>query len=689
MIYKISPLRLLFSNGFLKAFATFGCGPHRRKRLFLASLLFSSAIMLLFSTGCGSDSSSSSSSGTISVTITPQSAILPVSSAQQFSASVANADNTDVTWQVNGTTGGTSTFGTISSSGLYTAPSSAPAASVTVTAIAKADTSKSASAIVTITNVNSLVLSPSNATLSAGGQQTFTATLGDNVINAVWSLSCNSTAAGACGTISGGVYTAPLSPPPQQWVSITASTSNNSASPAHAELTITYGSGTLYGHYAFTMRGVNVGEPFSEAGSVVFDGKGGITGGALDRSDKAAPVTITGGSYASDANGRVTATIHTDSGDEGWQITLVDHSRAFVMRVDSVVARGDLDLQDSSKFGQSLAGKFTFRLAGSGGSSAIPFAGMIGALNVDSSGVISNAILDVNDGGSVSTELTASGNISASASTNGRGTLTIASSYGTQNFAYYLLDSYNAALIETDGAHSYTGRLTWSGANSVTPSYFSGNYSFLFSGANSGSAVGQGGTFTLDSYGNVSNGTFDSATDTAFGLGYLFSGTLAVTDSTSGRSTVTFNVGGSTLKYVAYPWNLSGETPFLEIDDKNATAGLALRFSNPPTSTLQSGHFAMNAGEIMGSIANTQTGTVLLPGDVSAILDTNQSGNVTLGSMASNSLTMNSVYGRGQLNLATSTSSRSFMTYLYDRDTVLMLETDGKGLLTGIMRRRY
>jgi hypothetical protein len=70
---------------------------------------------------------------------------------KQFTAKVQNSANTSVIWKVNGITGGNSTVGTISSSGLYRAPSSVPKpAVVTVSATAAADQTKKASASVTI-----------------------------------------------------------------------------------------------------------------------------------------------------------------------------------------------------------------------------------------------------------------------------------------------------------------------------------------------------------------------------------------------------------------------------------------------------------------------------------------------------------------------------------------------------------
>src|SRR5689334_16562413 len=88
----------------------------------------------------------------IAVTISPTSARVRVTATKQFTASVTNTTNTSVTWKVNGVTGGNSTFGTVSTGGLYKAPNIVPSPSkVTVSATSNADASKSASATVSIT----------------------------------------------------------------------------------------------------------------------------------------------------------------------------------------------------------------------------------------------------------------------------------------------------------------------------------------------------------------------------------------------------------------------------------------------------------------------------------------------------------------------------------------------------------
>ncbi len=98
----------------------------------------------------------------VAVAVTPSTASLKVGGTQAFSAAVTNTSNTAVTWQVNGVTGGNSTVGTISSAGLYTAPSTVSSTlTATITAVSDADTSRTGSAQVTV--------SASATASSAGG----------------------------------------------------------------------------------------------------------------------------------------------------------------------------------------------------------------------------------------------------------------------------------------------------------------------------------------------------------------------------------------------------------------------------------------------------------------------------------------------------------------------------------------
>jgi regulation of enolase protein 1 (concanavalin A-like superfamily) len=60
----------------------------------------------------------------VQVVVAPTLVTVTTGTTQQFTATVSNATNTAVTWQVNGVSGGSASTGTVSATGLYTAPSS-------------------------------------------------------------------------------------------------------------------------------------------------------------------------------------------------------------------------------------------------------------------------------------------------------------------------------------------------------------------------------------------------------------------------------------------------------------------------------------------------------------------------------------------------------------------------------------
>jgi hypothetical protein len=84
------------------------------------------------------------------VTVSPTSATITIGQTLQFVASVSNTTNTEVNWLVNNVAGGNATVGTISASGLYSAPNTVPTGEIAVSAVSVADQSKSATAIVNV-----------------------------------------------------------------------------------------------------------------------------------------------------------------------------------------------------------------------------------------------------------------------------------------------------------------------------------------------------------------------------------------------------------------------------------------------------------------------------------------------------------------------------------------------------------
>ena len=135
------------------------------------------------------------SAGQVHVYVTPATASVPSTEKQQFTAKVTNTSDLAVTWSA--------TKGSISSAGLFTAPTVKADTIVSVTATSVADPTQSATAVVTVTPAVSVSISPSAVTMNASKQQVFTATVSNTQQTRVtWSATQ--------GAISGGgMFTSP------------------------------------------------------------------------------------------------------------------------------------------------------------------------------------------------------------------------------------------------------------------------------------------------------------------------------------------------------------------------------------------------------------------------------------------------------------------------------------------------
>jgi hypothetical protein len=170
------------------------------------------------------DSGQALQSSVVSVTVTPSSANVQVSTTRQFSATVNNSTNQGVTW--------TASAGIISATGLFTAPSSVPSPpTATIQATSQVDTSAKGTASVTITPppTVTVTVSPPNANVQVSMTQQFNATVNNSSNQSVtWTVTGG-------GTISSaGLYTAPASVPSGavtvQATSVAAPTATGSAS---------------------------------------------------------------------------------------------------------------------------------------------------------------------------------------------------------------------------------------------------------------------------------------------------------------------------------------------------------------------------------------------------------------------------------------------------------------------------
>ena len=192
---------------------------------------------VLVAGGCGKGTVNIIPPNLVRVTISPTSGEIAVSGTQQFTVVVSGTVNQQVTWTVSS--------GSISSSGLYTAPAIIPnPATVTITATSVQDIRDSAAATMTVVpgpNSITISLSPIAGTVAAFGTLQYTATVtGDANTAVTWFVNGNQGGSQASGYISSsGLYYAPSGVP-------TKSNGNGSTQATTAAVTAVLNDNTSY-----------------------------------------------------------------------------------------------------------------------------------------------------------------------------------------------------------------------------------------------------------------------------------------------------------------------------------------------------------------------------------------------------------------------------------------------------------
>lgn len=179
------------------------------------------------------------------VNLSPVSATVQAGATVQFTATVVSTYTAPIFWDVNDIQGGNSTVGTISSTGLYTAPAAVPTpATVTVKAISLTETYPYGAAIVTITALPAgagLAVAPANSFTPVGTTVQFAATANGATDNSVsWAVNGVAGGSSTLGTInSSGLYTAPAALPNPITVAVTATDTTLATPTASTTLTLT------------------------------------------------------------------------------------------------------------------------------------------------------------------------------------------------------------------------------------------------------------------------------------------------------------------------------------------------------------------------------------------------------------------------------------------------------------------
>jgi hypothetical protein len=396
----------------------------------------------------------------VAVSISPLSAEVITGGRQQFRATVTGAPDTGARFTVSGAGCTGAGCGTITQSGLYTAPLAIPnPAKVTVKATANADGTTSATAVVTIVVPIVVTVSPKAVVDSVNEQEQFRATVQGTTNHAVkWSVSGAGCSGAACGTVSStGLYTAPASVPRPPNVVVTATSVANSTRSASAVVTIAPSlNAKLKGPYAFQFSGFDANGIYQSVGSFTADGQGKLTG-LEDINNTAKPSTAVRftGTYQVNNDNRGLMTFTTASGAPHAFRFALDQvgAKARFIEFDSSGVRGSgiIERQDPTAFTPSaFTGGYAFSLAGMG-SSGLRI-GALGLIFPDGANFISGVSMDVNDGGLMSPTFP-SFTGSYTVAPSGRGTLTLTIpgfAGGVLHFAFYVVSASEFLLQSVD-----------------------------------------------------------------------------------------------------------------------------------------------------------------------------------------------------------------------------------------------
>ncbi len=204
------------------------------------------------------------------VSVSPLEVSLAINLRQTFAATVTNTSDAAVIWAVNGVPNGNTTVGQICMTGSnpcatpagpapgsvdFLAPAAVPTTNpVTMTAASRADPSKIGVAMVFVTAPSGSVgvtISPSLAFLPPSGgtlstQQFFATVIGTSDTQVTWSVQSAFAGQGcggaACGSVnSSGLYSAPVSAPSPNAISVIATSLADGTKSASATIAITSG----------------------------------------------------------------------------------------------------------------------------------------------------------------------------------------------------------------------------------------------------------------------------------------------------------------------------------------------------------------------------------------------------------------------------------------------------------------
>ncbi|MGO8796348.1 MAG: hypothetical protein ACLQLC_16120 [Candidatus Sulfotelmatobacter sp.] len=660
---------------------------------------------------------------------------LAINATTTVNAAATNDSNGSFTWSATCGSGACGSFGSMGTpSGInntYTAPSSIPSGTtVTITATLVGDSSKSISASITITPPLPIAVAFSRAPLAVL-QINATASLAATITNDVspnpqvkWTVTCASTLCGSFNPTTTtsevpSTFTAPSAIPSGNTVTVTATSMTDPTKSASDTITIIPTAATLAnGTYVFQVSGAATpqanfvsGVIVAQSGSITsgeqdfvnYEVDGNSNGGNLFFFDP-----ITGGSYATTADGNLQITINTSdlnvgiNGVETFNGVIVSASRVLIAEVNGFSGAGSLDLQ-TSRVAPSAGYAFsTFGVDEFGLS-----AGIGGILNIDSPGGISGggSELDMTDNFTVSGKQSLAPSTVSAPDSFGRVVFQLLpgqnSAILSLNLAGYIVDGNRIRLVETAGDNfqgvmggtalsqgSNTGGFT---ANSISGS----SYVFGAAGVDINGSLQIAGVFTANADGSLT-GTLNWNDLTGTGVQSPVAFTGSYTVDAAGQVTLN-NLSDTSFNYQLELFlNGSGEALLLSSDTGEMMTGRAIQQQSGSFSAASlngtygsnASQVAMNFGELgpaaaLGPVsAAPGTGTDTLTGFVdfgSGATDFPVSGSLTV---SSNGILTGTLNG---LDASSSGTADNFTLYLIDDTRSVIIETDTTQLTLGYL----
>ncbi|MGC2706998.1 MAG: hypothetical protein WA361_20960, partial [Candidatus Acidiferrales bacterium] len=552
------------------------------------------------------------------------------------------------------------------------------------------------------------------------------------------------------GTISAaGLYTAPLSPPTGQTVTITATSGANSGT---AAATILFSSASLTtngtsGQYALAFTGVDFtnGFPLDVAGSVTTTGSptssaGTITTGEIDiNSGTAGPSVgagVTGGTFqVGPLDGRTSMTVLTNSSiisSFTLQVTIGSNQHSLLIDFDNfATGSGTLDAQNPASFGTLLNGNFAFGLSGLDSTTQNFFPLVIGGTFQANNGSIPvnsvTAPVNVQDWEDLSfttplvtNDQTLSGSYSA-ADANGRGTMALSSTdLGTITVAYYITDQTHLKLVEIDTAQTY---IVAGDAYSapLLPTALTGGVAMTFGGLANNASYAGGAVFAINSGGtsigtggaidiNNSGGSSSQINNPITSGSYTNSTGSGIVPA---RYLLSLTTNKGSAQFAAYTFTSDGQTgaEIVEIDNLNGnTNGVqgasGIAYKQGSLSTSPAGTFALNLtgqgfAKSSGSFEQDLGGQIVLATGSTTIggtLDFNNpaaNGSPFSGLPVSTTsmLTTAASNGRGTMLLKSSAgglpANFNLVYYIVNPTTVLLFDSDNNRVANGVLSLQY